>query len=371
MDGIAALGAPVPPGGTFTYEFTVPDAGTFWYHPHVRSDEQVERGLYGAFVVRAANEPVVTSEHVVVLDDVLLGADGQLAPFSEDDAMVGRQGITLANGRVAPIGDVAAGGLHRVRFVNAANARYFRIALSGHTLLRIGSDAGFLTTPESVDTLLLVPGERADVLLLATAPPTDTDGENSDLVWRSLPYERGHETGGEPARDLFTLRLAGKPIAAPPAVPLAGALGTVVALGAPDVTREVRLEEMMAMGGGDPHGGHGDMAMPAMFMFNGVMPPAMERFEATLGTIEEWTLHNTTEMDHPFHLHGFRFQTVSVNGTPVAEPAWHDTVNIPAAAKIIIRTALDEHPGTWMVHCHILEHAERGMMGELVVTDRP
>ncbi len=364
MDGVPALGAPIPPGGTFTYEFTVPDAGTFWYHPHVRSDEQVERGLYGAFVVRAANEPVVTSEHVVVLDDVLLGTDGQLAPFSENDAMIGRQGALLANGRMAAVGAVAAGGLHRVRFVNAANARYFRIALAGHTLVRIGSDAGFLTTPEPLDDLLLVPGERADVLFVAPA----TEG-GDDLRWQNLPYDRGHETGGGPTSELFTLRLAGPPIATPPAVPLPGALGTVVALGPPTVTRELRLQEM-AMGGGG-HGGHGDMAMPAVFMFNDVMPPAMERFEATLGAIEEWTLENTTEMDHPFHLHGFRFQTLSIDGTPAAEPAWHDTVNVPAGAKMLIRTALEERPGTWMFHCHILEHAERGMMGELVVTDAP
>ncbi|HEY5956514.1 MAG TPA: multicopper oxidase domain-containing protein, partial [Polyangiaceae bacterium] len=94
MDGTAVAQAPVPPGGEFTYEFIVPDAGTFWYHPHVRSNEQVERGLYGAFIVRGDNEPTTTTDRAVVLDDLLVDpSTWQIEPFDVmQEAMVGREG---------------------------------------------------------------------------------------------------------------------------------------------------------------------------------------------------------------------------------------------------------------------------------------
>jgi FtsP/CotA-like multicopper oxidase with cupredoxin domain len=134
MDGVPAVQSPIAAGVEFTYEFVVPDAGTFWYHPHVRSEEQVERGLYGAFVVRGDAEPATTTDRTVVLDDLLVDSNWQLSDFDPMmQAMVGRQGnVILANGWAHPIAGVARGGLHRFRFINAANARYFRLALPGH-----------------------------------------------------------------------------------------------------------------------------------------------------------------------------------------------------------------------------------------------
>ncbi|HEX2880347.1 MAG TPA: multicopper oxidase domain-containing protein, partial [Polyangiaceae bacterium] len=120
MDGVPAAQSPVEPNGEFTYEFVVPDAGTFWYHPHIRSDEQVERGLYGAFIVRAENEPTTTTERVVVLDDLLVDSDWMPLGLDPMQAMVGRQGnLILANGRAHPVAEIERGGLHRFRFVNA------------------------------------------------------------------------------------------------------------------------------------------------------------------------------------------------------------------------------------------------------------
>jgi FtsP/CotA-like multicopper oxidase with cupredoxin domain len=104
MDGVPAVQSPVAAGGELTYEFIVPDAGTFWYHPHVRSDEQVERGLYGAFVVRGEAEPTTTTDQTMVLDDLLVDSNWQLADFDPTQAMVGRQGnVILANGWAHPI----------------------------------------------------------------------------------------------------------------------------------------------------------------------------------------------------------------------------------------------------------------------------
>lgn len=350
MDGVLAMQSPIPPGGRFTYEFVVPDAGTFWYHPHLRSDEQVERGLYGALVVRGPDEPAVTSEAVVVLDDLLVDDELQLAPFEVDQAMGGRQGnLVLANGRVHPIAEVAPGGTNRFRFVNAANARYFHLALPGARLFQIGTDGGLLEAPRAIDRLLLVPGERADVLVQL---PPDASGA---LTWTTLPYDRGHGTGGAPEASVFDLRVTG-PAATPS--PLPERLAALPALPEPTVSRTLVLEESEPGGGHNGHASFDEVA--PVFSINGKVFPEGEALEGVLGDVERWTIENATPMDHPFHLHGFRFQLEG-------ERAWRDTINVPAYTSATFRVRLEDHPGTWMFHCHILEHAEHGMMGHLDV----
>ena len=364
MDGVPTPGSTIVAGAEFTYEFVVPDAGTFWYHPHVRSDEQVERGLYGAIVVRGANEPQTTTDRTVVLDDLLIDTSWQLSAFSAAQAMVGRQGnLILANGWAHPIAGFERGGLHRLRFINAANARYFRLALPGHRLIQIGTDGGLLASPREVDALMLVPGERADVLIVATGAADEA------RQWRSLQYDRGHGTGELPDATVFQMRYTTSATVATPATPTAFA--PIPELPAATVQRELELEESPGSSGGG-HGGHaghdsasGDMG--PVFSINGEVFPSVTPMVATLGAVEEWSLVNTTTMDHPFHLHGFRFQVVSVDGVAPGFMAWRDTVNIPAEQTVKIRLRLEDNPGTWMFHCHILEHAERGMMGELHV----
>lgn len=360
MDGVPAVQTPIAAGAEFTYEFVVPDAGTFWYHPHVRSDEQVERGLYGAFVVRGDSEPTTTTDRTVVLDDVLVDSNWQLGAFDPMQAMVGRQGnVILANGWAHPIAKASRGGLHRFRFINAANARYFRLALPGHRLIQIGTDGGPLPAPRETDELLLVPGERADVLVATNG------GANEAIEWMSLRYDRGHGTGDLPDAVVFQMKHGSDAPIATPSTPVAFA--PIVALSEPTVKREIKLEESMAMGKG--HGaGHGSSSTGTgpVFSINGQVYPNATPLTANLETVEEWSIVNTTEMDHPFHLHGFRFQVVSVDGVAPGV-AWRDSINIPAKKTIRFRVRLEDHPGTWMFHCHILEHAERGMMGELKV----
>jgi FtsP/CotA-like multicopper oxidase with cupredoxin domain len=362
MDGVPAVQSPVAPGAEFTYEFVVPDQGTFWYHPHVRSDEQVERGLYGAFVVRADDEPETTSDRTVVLDDVLVDDDWRLSEFAAMHAMLGRQGnLILANGRAHPVAAMERGGVHRLRFINAANARYFNLALPGHSLIQIGSDGGMLAQPREFESLLLVPGERADVLVVAN------DDAGEAMEWLSLRYDRGHGSGALPGAVIFQSRIEGEASGTIPSIP--SALGAIDVLPEATVHRELELEESMGMAGG-AHAGHGSGgAMGPVFSFNGKVFPDGERFSAALGAVEEWSLVNTTEMDHPFHLHGFRFQVISEDGRTPTFSAWRDSINVPADETVVLRVRLEDHPGTWMFHCHILEHAERGMMGELEIVE--
>lgn len=359
MDGSPSVVPPVEPGGEFTYEFVVPDAGTFWYHPHVRSDEQVERGLYGAFVVRGPEEPEVTTERTVVLDDLLVDEDWQLRDFDFDSAqaLLGRQGnVLLANGWAHPITRVARGGLHRFRFINAANARYFRLALPGHRLLQIGTDGGFVTKPHEVDEVLLVPGERADVLVL-------TDGEVGEAVeWKALRHNRGLGTGKQPDAELFRMVHEGEERVQAPEPP--SAFAPVPALPEPTALRELSFQGVSQS---SEHMGHPMPSHDAEPLFTIVQTvPAGEPSRAKLEEVEEWTVVNATMMDHPFHLHGYRFQLVP-DQEPTGFPAWRDTINVPAGQAAKFRVRFEDHAGLWMFHCHILEHAERGMMGELEV----
>jgi FtsP/CotA-like multicopper oxidase with cupredoxin domain len=349
MDGTAAMQSPIPPGGTFQYVFELRDAGTFWYHPHVRSDSQVEKGLYGAIVVRGDQEPGAAVEHVLVLDDVWLNEDGTAAAGDMNTPMLGRQGnVLLVNGRPRPIAQVRAGERQRWRFINAANARFFRLAIPDHKLTLVGVDGGLLEAPSEVDELLLTPGERVGVLFTPTSAP----GSQSELV--TLPYERGHMTGMLPTANVMRLRYS--PEAALTPGPLPGSLRVIAPNPEGSRIRTFKLTED-GMPGMDP-----------TFRINGQAHPDITRLEAKLGETEVWEVENASEMDHPFHLHGFFFQVLSRAGTPEPFRAWKDTVNVPARTTVRLSVRFDGFPGVWMYHCHILEHAERGMTGELNVS---
>src|SRR6266498_1983806 len=117
-------------GDTIDYRFVVPDAGTFWYHSHTNETEQLERGLYGALIVRGDNEPRFDGERVLLLDDLKLGADGEVAPFGDEhEHHAGREGdVRLVNGEREPELAPAGGTIERWRIVNAANTRFVRLS---------------------------------------------------------------------------------------------------------------------------------------------------------------------------------------------------------------------------------------------------
>src|SRR5262249_5000318 len=131
MDGSLEVQSPVRPGGSFDYTFAFEDAGLFWFHPHVKSDQQLDKGLYGLIRVRGPEEPEADDERVVVLDDVLLDPDGTFPAQIDDDAqMLGRQGTTIfVNGVAMPTLTWRAGATERLRIVNVANGRFFNLAL--------------------------------------------------------------------------------------------------------------------------------------------------------------------------------------------------------------------------------------------------
>ena len=185
MDGTDMVQRPVAPGDTFTYRFRLPDAGTFWYHPHKNEIVQLERGLYGAIVVRGENEPELDAERVLVLDDVQLDRKGQIKPpgwwIEKHD---GRQGSTrLVNGRKEPELTMAAGQIERWRIVNAASARYVRLSIGGRPFTIRGTDGGLIDRPVTVKEVLLTPADRVE---LAVGPFAELETLNIE----ALPYSR-------------------------------------------------------------------------------------------------------------------------------------------------------------------------------------
>ncbi len=349
MDGTMAMQSAIPTGGTFRYEFVFKDAGLYWYHPHVRSDIQVQKGLYGAIRVRGPSEPTADQEHVLVLDDVRLKPDGTLAEYLDDNAkMMGREGNTLlVNGKPDATLSVRRGASVRLRLVNVANGRFFNLRLPNHSWRVIGHDGGLLPKPYDTERLLMAPGERYDVMVITRGEPAST----LDLV--NEPYERGHHSGERPPMTLARVRFTSD-------APLEGrtlpdAFPPIAAL--PDNAARIPLALNEGMRDGE-----------LVFTINDRVFPDVPPLMVERGGLRTLHVANESEMDHPFHLHGFFFQVLEKDGVRQSLESMgnKDTIIVPAKASMKLVSLFDE-PGHWMYHCHILEHAEGGMMGEIHV----
>src|SRR5919201_3230352 len=224
MDGTEAVQRAVEPGESFEYRFVVPDAGTFWYHSHVNETEQLERGLYGALIVRDPDEPVLDGERVLHLDDLKLDEEGRLAPFGDPhEHHAGREGdVRLVNGEQEPELRIAAGQVERWRIVNAANTRFVRLSIGDRPFTILGSDGGLVTGPVQASETLITPGERVD---LAIGP----FAEGEVLEIEALPYDRGK---GETPRERFATLRVGR--AAPSQATIPKTLREIDPLAGPD-----------------------------------------------------------------------------------------------------------------------------------------
>jgi FtsP/CotA-like multicopper oxidase with cupredoxin domain len=239
---------------------------------------------------------------------------------------------------------MAAGQTERWRVVNAASARYVRLSVGGRPFTILGTDGGLIEAPFTTEAVLLVPGDRLDI---AVGP----FGEGEQLGVESLAYDR--RTVARAKRDrLATVRVGP---AAPSRATIPTTLRRIESLVAGPViaTREVHLGFKLSMKRG------------VDFVVN--KEPHHRDRPVKVGELQVWNVVNDTLMDHPFHLHGFFFQVLDVNGEPPPFRSWEDTVNVPPKSRVRIAWLPDDRPGEWMYHCHILEHHESGMMGHFAV----
>lgn len=362
----------IAPGDSFDYDFSLPDdhpPGTYWYHPHRHGHvaDQLAAGLYGAIVVEDPDPVPVARERVLVVSDLTLDDSGNLAEVSPPQRMMGREGETvLVNGQVRPRAGAAPGERELWRVVNACPARYLRLTLDGQTLRLLGRDVGRLPEPVELTEVTLAPGNRVELLVdtregasTLTAAPVDR-GSMDGMMGGAMP---GDGPGTDEPIELLTLEVTGDRAADAGPVPPGPVLRD---LREEPVAARRALDFAMGMGMGGMMGGMRGPGQMMSFTIDG-RPFDAERTDqrVRVGTVEEWTLTNSSPMDHPMHLHVWPMQVVTEAGREVAAPRWLDVVNVPAFGEVTVRVAFDDFAGRTVYHCHILDHEDLGMMGTL------
>jgi len=352
MDGTDASQKPIAPGETFEYRFDVQQAGTFWYHSHTNETFQMERGLYGPLVVNDDTDPVTDGDKIFMIDDMKLNANNEFTtPGWYVPRVVethdGRQGNTLLiNGKENPTIDIHAGQMERWRFINSSSARYFLLHLEGREFKIIATDGGLIEHPRTVTEVLITPGERIDVVV-------GPFNEGESFLIESLAYNR--TTFLRPKRESFATVAVGERKESIASVPeTLRKIEPIAAPGAP-VTRKIKLSVGPSLKRGMD------------FKVNDHVH--VNDKPVKVGELQIWEIENVSLMDHPFHLHGFFFQVLDENGKEPEYRAWKDTYNIKPRTKVRIAWIPDNRPGTWMYHCHILEHHAAGMMANFDVID--
>ena len=327
MDGAGWQITPVQAGDSFTYTFPLEHPGTYWYHPHFDTEHQVDRGLYGVLIVEDPNDPVVDEELVVVFD----GPNEEAA--SEHDPTVDPTPATwLLNGLRDPIWRPTAGSTVRMRLLNASNAGY--LALGQVDV--IARDRGLLAAAEQ--GVVLAPGDRAE------------------LAWRVGPEER-------------VVEALPWSVAGPAALPPVGLFG-IEPVGEEPAPEPVDWGHSGALPTVDP--GRTDLrytftgSAAGGWSINGQTWPAATPDVVDLGSELILEIRNPSPAHHPYHLHGMPFEVLAVDGVPPATRLVEDTFDVGTQQTVRLRIEAD-NPGHWMSHCHILPHAENGMMTVLTV----
>ena len=381
---------PINPGETFTYQLDFLDAGVFWYHPHIREDRDQELGLYGVILVtpaKADNWPIADQEEIIVLDDMLVSAQGQ-AVFYPDvvtHAIMGRFGNTLMiNNQISYNLETEVGKKLRLYLVNVANARPFEFVIDGTQLNLIGSDAGLYQNPQKVSSVVLGPSERAIVeinfdepgsYLIKNQTPkksyvlgrinvTDASDEGTNLL-ESISKNQSNDQVWENITSLLE-----KPV--DKSLRLNMVMGVMGGMGG-----HANHQGGMMMGGnGEKIEWEDDMAEVNAFSTN--LNTTWQLIDEDTGQINhdiKWQFkqgeivkirifndpNSMHPMQHPIHLHGQRFAILTVDGRPNDNLVWKDTVLVQTGQTIELAVEM-QNPGSWALHCHIPEHMESGMM---------
>jgi FtsP/CotA-like multicopper oxidase with cupredoxin domain len=368
MDGVPHLTqAPVEPGQSFEYRFKTPDAGTFWYHSHLYSSEQVERGLYGALIVDEPAPPTVDRDVLLMLDDWRLAPDGALHEASfrsfHDAAHAGRMGdLITANSSNAFEIPVRTNERLRLRVVNAANARIFPLRVDGHSARVMAIDGQpaepFLARDSQ---LVLGPGNRIDLFVDATLDPGSSAAITvDDLNGRQVPVARLVYAAGDKARPEplpESPALAGNPL--PARIDLKNAMRVDVPLDGGAMS-QMMMGGMMGRGREIP--GHGIDPRARIWTMAGVASSGHEGpplFSVKRGRAVVLALANQTAFPHAMHVHGHHFRLLD-RLDDGWKPYWLDTLLMDVRETARIAFVAD-NPGKWMIHCHMLEHQETGM----------
>ena len=401
-DGSPQTQAPVPPGGAFIYAVHCPDAGIFWYHDHVREDIAQPLGLYGNLYV-AASSVAAASPHsrqaFLIVSDILIDGDS-LMPYGREApnfSLMGRFGnVLLVNGDSRWHFAAAAGDVVRFLMTNAASARTFNLSFGDAAMKLVASDQGPYAREIPVSSIVIAPGERyvvdvrfdrpGRVPLLNEVQTVDHFlGEiypNSDTLGH-VTVSGDHRAGADPTfvalrddsammRDITRL----KPAFAK--APDEEIVLTTAIQGLPIPVMQMMAVDTVYRPPVEWTDGMADMnwlstATEVRWIIRDVRTGAENMHIAWhfhVGDLIKIRVYNDPRsfhpMDHPLHLHGQRFLEVARDGVANPYLVWKDTAIIPVGSTVDLLVDFS-NPGTWMLHCHIAEHVESGMMAPVVV----
>ncbi|MFE0646624.1 multicopper oxidase family protein [Streptomyces sp. NPDC058877] len=343
------------PGSSRTYTYLNRQPGApLWFHDHAHhlESEHVYRGLSGSYLLSDETErslPLPRGQYEVplALRDAHFDEAGQLLYVMDD--VFGRSTL-LANGRPTPYFPVAA-RKYRFRLLNSSNMRFFQLRLSdGGSMVQIGSDGGLLERPHVTDSIGLSPAERADVVIDFSRYRVGSQVVLENTLGPGTPEEVGRVLRFD------VVRSAEDPSSVPEVL---RTLPAVASLPAPAVHRSIVLS-MDEDGREEPRG-----------LMDGKVWQ-MGRIDQTIrhGDSEIWTVTNANKIiPHNFHMHLVQFRVLERNGGPVGaeEAGLKDTVRLFPGETVKLHATFNTYRGTYVYHCHLLDHSAMGMMANFRV----
>ncbi|MBL7807891.1 MAG: multicopper oxidase family protein [Saprospiraceae bacterium] len=351
----------IAPGGSFQYSFQVKNRpGTYWYHPHpdMATASQAYRGLAGFFIVGSAEEsalglPSGEFDVPLVVQDKRLDGGLTYAP-SDNDRSIGLFGETvLVNGKPGAMFEVAT-RTYRFRLLNGSNARIYNFTLSsGATMELIGTDGGLLDAPVAINSVLLSPGERAEVLVNFGGLTV------GDEVFLKSNAFAGSATQGK--QDFKIMKFIVTRQEDDPFVQVSTLMPVEKIVESEAIAiRTFNIGHMMAHSGTTMSG----MIHPLDGKF---FDPNRRDEVVNANSVEIWEFDNTNGTEtHPMHLHAGQFQVLSRTGgrgqLEAWEKGWKDTVLAFPGEKVRIIVRFPGNLGKYVFHCHNLEHEDGGMM---------
>jgi FtsP/CotA-like multicopper oxidase with cupredoxin domain len=346
------------PGKSYDIEIALPadhTRGTYWYHPHHHgsADVQVASGMAGAIVVEGdfAEVPEIAGcrERVMLLSEVVFDSSYMVEDMDTLFPETATRFLAI-NGQRRPVIDMRPGEVQRWRLVGAQYQNNMLMELERHQLNLIACDGIQLGAMQPMKQLLMAPGQRADVLVQAGGPGT--------YELNAMPYDQGHDS---PTGPLARVVVAGEP--RPMKLPSGLPRPPLETIGDSEITGRRTL----VFGATEPQNNVAGHWREYTFTVDGkVFDPSRIDQRVKLGAVEEWTIRNThAHDDHMFHIHTNPFQVVEIGGQKQADRMWRDTVVVPRPAKggsTVIRTRFLDYTGVFMMHCHMMNHEELGMM---------
>ncbi|MFG2966329.1 multicopper oxidase family protein [Streptomyces sp. NPDC048288] len=340
----------IAPGKTFHYAYRFPKnlaPGTYWYHPHPDMDSaaQTAGGMSGIIVVDGLEQYLPSglrhlTEHVIALKDFQIVRDR----IKTQNLKMGAPTTRTVDGQLNPRIAIRPGETQLWRLANIGANIFYKVALKGQKFHVVAQDGFPVNTVYQADSLIIPAGARYDVLVQGGPPGT--------RLLETLPYNTGKAGNQFPQATLATVRSTGEPMTAQP-LPTAFAPAQDLAAARVAARKTITYTENKA---------------GTKFYVNGKRFDLHRvDFRSRLGTVEEWNLRNDTDEVHSFHLHTDDFQVMSINGRPQRNYGFQDTVDIPQRGRMVIRVRFADFAGRTVLHCHVLNHEDLGMMSVLQI----